>query len=46
MGWERSMGVLVGKPFGKRPLARPRHRRKDNTKLEIQEVEGGEHGLD
>jgi len=30
--------VLVGKPKGKRLLGRPRLRREDNTKLDIQEV--------
>ena len=33
--------VLVGKPGGMRPLARPRHRREDNVKMDIQEVGGG-----
>jgi hypothetical protein len=37
--------ALVGKPEGKRPLWRPRHRWEDNTKMDLQEVEGG-HGLD
>jgi hypothetical protein len=30
--------VLVGKPEGKRPLGRPRHRWKDNIKMDLQEV--------
>jgi hypothetical protein len=30
--------VLVGKPEGKRPLGRPRHRREDNIKMELQKV--------
>jgi hypothetical protein len=30
--------VLVGKPEGKRPLGRPRHRWKDNIKLDLREV--------
>jgi len=30
--------VLVGKPEGKRPLGRPRHRWEDNIKIDIQEV--------
>jgi len=30
--------VLVGKPEGKRPLGRPRHRREDNIKMDLQEV--------
>jgi hypothetical protein len=30
--------VLVGKPEGKRPLGRPRHRWEDNIKLDIREI--------
>jgi hypothetical protein len=30
--------VLVGKPEGKRPLGRPRHRWEDNIKVDLQEV--------
>jgi len=30
--------VLVGKPDGKRPLGRPRHRQEDNIKMDLQEV--------
>jgi hypothetical protein len=33
--------VLVGRPEGKRPLGRPRHRWEDNIKMDLQEVEGG-----
>jgi len=33
--------VLVGKPEGKRPLARPRRRWEDNIKMDLQEVGGG-----
>ena len=33
--------ALVGKPEGKRPLGRPRRRRGDNIKMDIQEVGGG-----
>jgi len=36
--------VLVGKPEGKRPLGRPRHRWEDNIKVDIQEVGCG--GMD
>ena len=32
--------VLVGKPEGKRPLGRPRHRWADNIKMDLQEVGG------
>jgi len=30
--------VLVGKPEGRRPLERPRHRQEDNIKMYLQEV--------
>jgi len=30
--------VLVGKPEGKRPLGRPRHRWEDNIKMDLQGV--------
>jgi hypothetical protein len=33
--------VLVGKPEGKRPLGRPRHRWEDNIKMDLQEVGRG-----
>jgi hypothetical protein len=33
--------VLVGKPEGKWPLGRPRHRWEDNIKMDVQEVGGG-----
>jgi len=36
--------VLVGKPEGMRPLGRPRHSRKDNIKMNLQEVGCG--GMD
>ena len=46
MGWhvahireERGVHrVLVGKPEGKRPLGRPRHRWVDNIRMDLQEV--------
>jgi hypothetical protein len=39
MGEERGVyRVLVGKPEGKRPLGRPRHRWKDNLRMNVQEV--------
>jgi len=39
MGEERGMyRVLVGKPEGKKPLVRPRHRWVDNIKMDLQEV--------
>jgi hypothetical protein len=31
--------VLVGRPKGKRPLGRPRHRWEGNIKLELREIE-------
>ena len=33
--------MLVGKPEGKRSLERPRRRREDNIKMDLQEVRGG-----
>jgi len=36
--------VLVGRPDGKRPLGRPRRRREDNIKRDLQEV--GCRGMD
>jgi hypothetical protein len=36
--------VLVGKPEGKKPLGRPRHRWEDNIKMDLQEVRFG--GID
>jgi hypothetical protein len=39
MGKERCVcRVLVGKPEGKRPLGRPRHRWEDNIWMDFQEV--------
>jgi hypothetical protein len=35
---------LVGKPEGKRPLGRPRRRREDNIKMDLQDVGCG--GMD
>jgi hypothetical protein len=37
--------VLVGRPEGRRPLARRRHRWEDNIKMDLQDVGWG-HGLD
>jgi hypothetical protein len=36
--------VLVGKPGGRRPLERPRHRWEDNIKMDLRGVEWG--GMD
>jgi len=33
--------VLVGKPKGKKPVGRPRHRWEDNIKMDLQEVGWG-----
>jgi hypothetical protein len=42
MGEDRGVyRVLVGKPEGKRPLGRPRHRWEGNITMELQEVGGG-----
>jgi hypothetical protein len=30
--------VLFGRPNGKRPLGRPRHRREDNIKMDLREI--------
>jgi hypothetical protein len=32
--------ILVGKPEGKRPLGRPRHRSMDNIKMDLTEIGG------
>jgi hypothetical protein len=37
-GEERCIQGLVGKPEGKRPLGRPRHRWEDNIKMDLQKV--------
>jgi hypothetical protein len=42
MGEDRGVHrLLVGKPEGKRPLGRPRHRWEDDIKMDLQGVEGG-----
>jgi hypothetical protein len=44
MGEERGVHrVLLGKPKGKRPMGRPRHRWEDNIKMDLEEV-GGDRG--
>jgi hypothetical protein len=41
MGEDRGVHrVLVGRPEGKSPLGRPRHRWEDNIKMDLQEVGG------
>jgi hypothetical protein len=37
---------LVGKPEGRGPLGRPRHRLGDNIRMDLQEVRCGVFGLD
>ena len=32
------MKILTGKPIGKRPLGRPRHRWKDNIRMDLEEI--------
>jgi hypothetical protein len=34
--------ILVGKPEGRRPLGRPRHRWEDNMKMDLGEIEFGD----
>ena len=42
MGEERGVcRVLVGKPEGRRPMERPRHRWVDNITMDLQEVDCG-----
>jgi hypothetical protein len=36
--WRGVCRIMVGKPEGKRPLGRPRHRWDDNIKMNLQEV--------
>jgi hypothetical protein len=42
MGEERNVyRVLMGKPEGKRPLGRPRHRWEDGIKMDLREIGRG-----
>jgi hypothetical protein len=42
MGEERKVNkVLVGKPDGKRPLGRPRHRWEDGIRMDLREIGWG-----
>jgi hypothetical protein len=42
MGERRgSQGIMVGRPEGRKPLGRPRHRWKDNIKMDLKEVQWG-----
>jgi hypothetical protein len=39
MGEERKVyGILVGKPEGKRPLERPRHRWENGIRMDLREI--------
>jgi hypothetical protein len=38
--------ILVGRPEGRRPLGRPRHRWEDNIKMDLQEVGWGMDWID
>ena len=42
---KKCIQVLVEIPEGRRPLGRPRRRREDNIKMDLEES-GTEHGLD
>jgi hypothetical protein len=47
MGHRRdAYSTLVGRPEGKRPLGRPRHRWADNIKMGLQEGGGGMDWID
>jgi hypothetical protein len=47
MGEERKVyKVLVGKPEGKRPLGRPRHRWENGIRMDLREIGLGGCGLD
>jgi hypothetical protein len=37
-----SYSILVGRPEGRRPLGRPRHRWEDNIKMDLREIEFGD----
>jgi hypothetical protein len=45
MGQERCIQGFGGEPAGKGPLGKPKRRREDNIKIDLQEVGWG-HGLD
>ena len=34
----RAFKILTGKPIGKRPLGRPRHRWEDNIRMDLKEI--------
>jgi hypothetical protein len=37
-GEVRNVYILVGKPAGRRPLGKPRHRWKNNIKMDLREI--------
>ena len=37
-GDRRAFKILTGRPTGKRPLGRPRHRWEDNIKMYLEEI--------
>jgi hypothetical protein len=37
-----SYNILVGRPEGRRPLGRPRHRWEDNIKMDLREIVFGD----
>jgi hypothetical protein len=41
---KKAYGLLVGKPEGKRPLGRPKHKWLDNIKMDLREI--GWDGID
>jgi hypothetical protein len=43
---EKEYRALVGKPKGKRPLGRPRHRWKDEMRMDLRETGWGRCGVD
>jgi hypothetical protein len=45
-GKKNAYRILVGKPEGKKPLGRPRHRLMDNIKMDLQGNRMGWYGLD
>jgi hypothetical protein len=42
MGEVRGAYILLGKPKGRRPLGRPRHRWQDNIKMDLREIRFGD----
>jgi hypothetical protein len=46
--WRKVYRILVGKPEGKRPLGRPRHRCEDGIRIDLREIcwGGGRCGVD